>query len=90
MANHLIVTYTGGEVETIVLRPIGMVAAERQFGGQVSKDHAIEGTLYAGWFIKGKPGDFDDWLATIEDVDETEGEPTRPLAPEPSPEESQT
>lgn len=90
MANHLIVTYVGGEVETIVLRPIGMVAAERQFGGRVSNDHAIEGTLYAGWFIKGKPtGSFDEWLDTIEDVDE-KVEPVRPLEQEPSPEESLT
>ena len=91
MGVQLFVVYEGGEEETIPIRPLGLVAAERQFGGGVSNGHAIEATLYAAWYQKGKPsGSFEQWLATIEDLVENRGEATRPLEGGPSPEPSPT
>lgn len=88
MANRLEVVYTDGTTEDIPLRPIGLVAAERQFGGL--SGHTVEATIYAAWFVKGRPGgSFDAWVQTLEDVTERADE-ARPLAQEPSPEESPT
>ena len=66
------------------------MAAERQFGSGVTNGHSIESTLWAAWYLKGKPlGSFDDWLGTVEEVVEKEVA-IRPLEPEPSPEPSPT
>lgn len=90
MATRVTVTYTGGETETIVIRPLGMVAAERQFGAGVVNGHSMEAMLWAGWYLKGKPdGSLDAWLETIEDMD-VEGAPAVPLEGEPSAEQSPT
>lgn len=90
MALRMTVTYTGGETETITIRPIGLVAAERQFGAGVSNGHSIEATMWAAWYLKGKPGgSFDTWLESIDEMAQ-EDEPARPLAEEPSPEPSPT
>lgn len=88
MATRLTVTYAGGETETIAIRPIALVAAERQFGGGVSNGHSMEAMLWAGWFVKGKPnGSFDAWLDTVDDMD-VSAEASRPLEEAPSPEAS--
>lgn len=89
MAARVTVTYSGGESETIVIRPLGMVAAERQFGGGVSNGHSMEAMLWSAWFLKGKPGEFDTWLESIADMDVSREEVV-PLDPAPSPEESPT
>jgi hypothetical protein len=83
VAARVTVTYTGGESETIVIRPLGMVAAERKFAGGVSDGHSMEAMLWSAWYLKGQPDSFDSWLATIEDMD-MEGKPPVPLAEEPS------
>lgn len=89
MAIRVTVGYDGGEQETIILRPLGLVAAERQFGKSLG-EHSIESTLWAAWYLKGKPlGSFDEWLATVEEVVEREEE-TRPLEPAPSADSSPT
>ena len=89
MATRLTVTYTGGETETIAIRPVGLVAAERKFGSGVNDGHSMEAMLWAGWVMKGKPSNsFDTWLETIDELELDRGEPVRPLAEEPSPEES--
>ena len=75
-------TYEDGRTETIVLRPVGLVAAERHFKGDTS--HAIEMTFWAAWYLKGMPSTFDEWLATLEDISE-KSEPVVPLDKEPSP-----
>lgn len=86
MSIRLTLTYVGGETETIAIRPLGMVAAERQFGAGVNNGHMIEATLYSAWFQKGKPtGLFEDWLATIDDIGEREVTPVVPLEEELSP-----
>lgn len=91
MGVRLSVVYTDGTTEAIPLKPAGLVAAERQFGGRATDGHPIEATLYAAWFVKGRPsGSFDAWVDTIEDVEEKSGAPARPLAEEASPEESPT
>lgn len=83
MAIKVTLGYQGGEQETIVIRPLGLVAAERHFKGE-TRGRSIESTLYAAWFLKGRPGDFDDWLGTLEEVLENQEE-TVPLDQEPSP-----
>lgn len=81
MAIKLTLRYDSGQEETIALRPLGLVAAERHLKG--TDGHSIETTLYAAWFLKGKPGTFDDWLASVEEIVE-DAEETRPLDQEPS------
>lgn len=82
MALILSVTYSDGTAEAIRIRPVGIVAAERKFGGTLP---AIEGTCYAAWVTKGKPGDFDEWLATLDEASD-HAEPSPPLDQAPSPE----
>lgn len=83
MAIFLDVTYEDGTTESIRIKPVGIVAAERKFGGTLP---AIEGTCYAAWVTKGKPGgDFDAWLSSLDDVTDRQ-EQSPPLAPAPSPE----
>ncbi len=90
MGTRLSVVYTDGNTEDIIIRPVGLVAAERQFGGGLTDEHQMEGTLWAGWFLKGKPtGSFDDWLGSLDDYSVVQETP-RPLVPEPSPKESPT
>ena len=82
MAIVLSVTYEDGSTEDIRIKPVVIVAAERKWGGTFPD---IEGTCYAAWVTKGKQGDFDEWLASLEDAtDHAESSP--PLAPAPSPE----
>ena len=89
MATRVTVTYSGGDTEDIVMRPIAMVAAERQFGSGVSNGHSMEAMLWTAWFVKGKPaGSFDAWLDTIDDMQLGQEEKVHPLAEAPSPEAS--
>ncbi len=82
MALVLSVTYEDGSTEDIRIKPVGIVAAERKFGGDLPP---IEGACYAAWVTKGRPGDFDEWLATLDEAsDHAEASP--PLAQAPSPE----
>lgn len=91
MAARITVSYTGGESETIKIGPLGMVAAERQFGSGVTNGHSMEAMLWGAWVQKGKPdGSLDGWLATMDDIVHIEGQAAAPLAEEPSAEESQT
>lgn len=83
MALTLSVTYDDGSTEAIVIRPAGIMAAERKFGGDMPE---VEGTMYAAWFLKGMPGgDFDAWVGGLADAT-TKNEAALPLAQEPSPE----
>jgi hypothetical protein len=57
------------EPRTLRLKPVGLMAAERKFGGAAFQDHPIEAGLYAGWVSAGKPsGDFDAWADTIAEL----------------------
>ena len=82
MALILSVTYEDGNSEDIRIKPAGIVAAERHYGGDMP---GIEGTIYAAWFTKGMPGDFDAWLGSLEDASDHK-ETSPPLAQGPSPE----
>ena len=82
------VTYVDGGGDSVVLRPVGLVAAERHFAGQPP---AVEGTLYAAWWqlsreqhAGGMPT-FGDWLDSLDTIAEAAENPT-PAAP---PEQSQ-
>lgn len=74
------VVYDDGSEELIKLKPRAMIAAERKLGADMGR---IEGTMYATWSTIVPGVKFDEWLATvdsIEDVDDpdpteaTEGE----------------
>ncbi len=76
MRGILTVTYEDGTTEDIPLKPVGLVAAERRYGGTLP---AIEGTIYAAWVVKGKPGDFDDWLGSLVHASDQAVDPVVPL-----------
>lgn len=74
----------------ISLRPVGLMAAERRWGGDAFTAHPIEATLFAAWVSAGKQGGddgFDVWAASIEEL-VTEGADANPPSatlPVPSP-----
>jgi hypothetical protein len=80
------VTYADGTVEVIPVRPIGLVATERKFGGEPPN---VEGTLYAAWYglRAGNPDlpEFDDWLGTLDGIDAEGAEGVDPTEPESNP-----
>lgn len=82
MALILSVTYDDGKSEDIRIKPAGIVAAERKYGADMP---GIEGTIYAAWFTKGKPGDFEAWLESLDEASDHKEQPL-PLAQAPSPE----
>ncbi len=83
MATFLTVTYEDGTVEDIRIKPAGIIAAERKWGGSFP---TVEGTCYAAWFMKGQPGgDFDAWFNALDDAYDHRDTPA-PLAQAPSPE----
>lgn len=64
----VVITFEDGSVEEVRLNPKVMVLAERHFAGKLPP---IEGTLWTAWVRLGRPGGkFDDWLDTVESVDE--------------------
>lgn len=83
MRGFLTVTYEDGNTEDIPIKPVGLVAAERKYGGTLP---AIEGTIYAAWVVKGMPGDFDGWLGSLVSASDRMADPVAPLAPGQSPE----
>lgn len=67
--------YTDGREETISVRPVGLVAAERHYKGTVPP---FESTCYAAWYSL-RPGiDFEEWLESLDDVNAEEAEPGPP------------
>lgn len=66
------VTYVDGTSEVVPIRPVGLIAAERRWGGEMPQ---IEGSMYAAWYTlkaqRPEIGDFDDWLATLDSIAET-------------------
>ena len=72
-------TFTDGTQKSAVLNPRVMVEVERKFGKDLPP---IEGALYAAWLRLGREGTFDDWLDTVESLDEspTDSDPTQPEA----------
>jgi hypothetical protein len=60
-------TFTDGRKEEVKLNPRVLVEIERKFGATVP---GIEGSLYGAWHKLGRPGDFDEWLDSLESIDE--------------------
>ncbi len=82
MASPVIqLTFTDGRSEEVKLNPRILVEVERRFGGTIP---GIEGSLYGAWFRLGRPGVFDEWLDTIEDIEEAPGDEATPTVPEAS------
>lgn len=75
MAQGLSVTVIIDDAEVVVpILPLGLVAMERKWGGEPP---GLEGSLYAAWYgIKVRddvPGEFEDWLATLDGIVDTSG-----------------
>lgn len=89
VGSRITVRFDGTDEPTVLqLRPVGMMAAERKYGGDAFKEHPIESTLLGAWVSAGKPtGDFDTWAATIVDLvtEDAAVDPTLATPPEPSP-----
>lgn len=72
MSQRVTITATleDGTTEVLPIRPVGLIAAERKFGGDIPQ---MEGALYAAWYglRAGNPDmpDFEEWLASLADVD---------------------
>lgn len=73
-------TFTDGHTEEVKLNPRVLVEIERKFGTDIP---GIEGSLYGAWHRLGRPGAFDDWLDTVEEIHE-EGGASVPSEPEAS------
>lgn len=82
-SGYLHVAYEDGNTEDIPLKPVGIIAAERKYGGDFP---VIEGTIYAAWVVKGKPGDFDEWVASLLHATDQGEAPAGPLDQGQSPE----
>lgn len=55
------------EVVEVRLRPVCLQAAERKFGALKDMPE-VEGSLFMAWVGMGKPGDFDEWVETIDEL----------------------
>lgn len=78
------VSYQDGRTETISSRPVGLVAAERHYKGDVPP---FEGTCYAVWFQLHTDVPFDEWLESVEDIEQDEKAVPVPPPEPPPPEE---
>ena len=83
--HQVTVAYDDGNADTVVLKPVALVMAERHYKGNVPP---IEGTLYAAWWLLGKEQrrelpPFADWLESIAGIDERAADPFQapPAAP---------
>lgn len=89
IGQRLTVKFEGSDEPVVLqLRPVGMMAAERKWGGEAFKEHPIEATLLGAWVSAAQPtGDFDTWAATITDLvtEDVAADPTLAAPPEPSP-----
>lgn len=62
------VVYADGTEESIRLTPFSLMQAERKFGEKMPR---FEGTFFAAWCSKGKPGgSFDEWAQSIDAAEE--------------------
>lgn len=94
MAAKVQLTFADGAESTVRLSPRALILAERHFGSNGANDHPIEFTFYAAWAVC-RPGvDFDEWVDTIEDFEESrDADPPKAAAsselspPSPSPSE---
>ena len=70
----------GGEEQNIAVKPVGLMAVERKWGGNAFGEHPIEAAMYAAWVTVGKPGGADGFDAWADSVDElvppTSADPT--------------
>lgn len=93
MARQVTIYFEDGHEETVGLRPKNMIAAERLLN-KPAESHAVELTFLAAWKASRSPLKFDDWLDTVDRLEEqgevTTEEGVDPTEPVPSPAESQS
>lgn len=82
MAFKIKLTYLDGRVEEVVPNPRARIETERHFVG-LGQQNVQEATFYMAWAHLKKTGDvpeFDAWLDSLADAEETEVEvrPTQP------------
>lgn len=82
MSRQLKITYLDGSELVVTRTGRSMVDAERHFGEKIP---ALESALYVAW-LQAKPGiGFEEWLDTVEDVNEVKPDPTEAPPSEGSP-----
>lgn len=80
--NRAVIRYQDGTTSDVRLTAKATIAAERKWGTKGIEDHGAEASYYMAWFCLGMPGgDFDQWLDTVEAIEEPE-DPSS-AAPEP-------
>lgn len=71
------VQYEDGTGDTVILKPVALVAAERHFKGNMP---GVEGTLWAAHYLLTREGtvtdSFADWLERLVVVEERPANPT--------------
>lgn len=84
---RITVLFEGSDTpETLTVRPVGLMAAERQWGGQAFQEHPIEAMLFGAYVSLGKPGaDFDGWAGRIVEIMDDAPDPTLATPSAPSP-----
>ena len=69
------ISYDDGTTVVVAVRPFGIIAAERHFGGDMPQ---IEGSLYAVWSQLRAAGDeraavdFDEWAQSLVAIDQAD------------------
>lgn len=80
------VVYEDGSEQECKIRPVGVVAAERQWPGRQADGTdgypSFEGLHFVVWVSMGRPGDdFDAWLTSVDEVIGLDGDVTDPSSP---------
>ena len=76
------IEYEDGRTETVILKPVAAVAAERHFKGSPPP---LEGTLWGVHYQTRNELPFGDWLETIVGVEEALTDPSSATPSAPSP-----
>lgn len=78
----LIIRYEDGSSKTVEIKPKHMIAAERAIGKPVA-DHGVEASYLSAWKASGSTAKFDDWLDTVETLEQVEADADPTPAPSP-------
>lgn len=82
MASTITLGFGDGTTEQVEVRPALLVKVERHFKGDVPP---IEGSLYACWLAL-RPGiPFEQWMDTVDTIDQGQEAASGPLDQAPSP-----
>lgn len=79
------IAYADGSQQEAKIRPVAVVAAERRWPGRNADGSdaypSFEGLHFVVWASLGSPGDFDEWLAGVEELEGLDGASADPSPP---------